>query len=311
MLPQELLEALQGFLTALQSQEASASTVDAYQRDLSRYLTMASAAGAARILDLSSAHVQALMAALQKAELSAATIARNLSALRRFHDHLLRQGVCTEDPTRDIAPPKVGRRDPVPLTVEEAQRLVSAAHGDDPRSLRDRAMLETLYAAGLRVSELTALECADVMATARLLRVHGRGARERIVPLGAPAVLSLERYMQIGRPHLTGHLTGQPAGDPASDPAGDTLFLNAQGQALSRMGVWKIIRATALAAKLDRSVSPQTLRHTFAAHLLDGGALLQDVQHLLGHADIASTQIYARDENEDLQQLHRQYHPRG
>ncbi|MBT3341697.1 MAG: tyrosine recombinase [Gemmatimonadetes bacterium] len=298
-LPGELVDALEEFLALLEVEEASASTLDAYRRDLERYLAAAHAGGAKCVADLAEDHVTGLVAALQGAELSSATIARNLSSLRRFHDHLLQQGTCPGDPTTRISPPKVGRREPDPLTVVEAERLVSAVHGDDPRSLRDHAMLETLYAAGLRVSELTALDGADLMAAARLLRVHGRGARERIVPLTEAAVVALERYVEIGRPHLAGADTD------------DTLFLNAQGRSLSRMGVWKIIRAAASAAGLERPVSPQTLRHTFAAHLLDGGALLQDVQHLLGHADIASTQVYARTTHEDLQQLHRTYHPRA
>ena len=160
-------------------------------------------------------------------------------------------------------------------------------------------MLEIFYATGLRVSELIALHCGDLTETTKLLHLQDRGGRDRIVPLGEAAVVSLCRYVKDGRPHLA---------VPSTD---DTLFLNVRGESLSRMGVWKIVRAAAVAARIDRTVNPQTLRHTFAAHLLDGGALLQDVQHLLGHADIASTQIYAREYDADLTQLHRTYHPRA
>ena len=305
----EFSGALEDFLTSLETDEASAGTLDAYRRDLERYLAMATGHGIDHLTELSSQHVAKLVETLQRAELSSATIARNLSSIRRFHDYLLRSGASSVDPTKDVSVPRVGRRDPDPLTMEEAERLVNAVNASDPRSLRDRAMLETFYATGLRVSELIGLHCGDLTQTTKLLHLQNRGSqkrgsqnhgvRNRIVPLGEAAVLSLCRYVQDGRPHMA---------VPTTD---DTLFLNAQGGALSRMGVWKIIRAAAVAARIDRTVNPQTLRHTFAAHLLDGGALLQDVQHLLGHADIASTQIYARQYDADLTQLHRTYHPRA
>jgi integrase/recombinase XerD len=295
----EFVGALEGFLTALEADQASAGTLDAYRRDLERYLSMATANGIDHLTDLSPQHVAELMDMLLQAEFSPATIARNLSSIRRFHDHLLRSGASSADPTRDVSVPRVGRPDPNPLTMEEAERLVTAVNADDPRSLRDRAMLEIFYATGLRVSELIALHCGDLTETTKLLHLQDRGGRDRIVPLGEAAVVSLCRYVKDGRPHLA---------VPSTD---DTLFLNVRGESLSRMGVWKIVRAAAVAARIDRTVNPQTLRHTFAAHLLDGGALLQDVQHLLGHADIASTQIYAREYDADLTQLHRTYHPRA
>ncbi len=292
-----LARALDGFIADLKTDRASGSTLDAYRRDLERYLSLATTHGVDQVTQLSPEHVKHLLDALQLAQLRSATIARNLSSVRRFHDHLMQTGASSSDPTRDVSQPRVGRRDPEPLTTQQARRLVTAVTGDDPRSLRDRAMLETFYAAGLRVTELTSLTCADVLAAQRLLRVRGRGTRERMVPLVGAAVQSLERYLESGHKQLAGE--------------SDILFVNSTGRALSRMGVWKIVRAAADKAGIERVVSPQTLRHTFAAHLLDGGALLQDVQHLLGHADIASTQIYARTQAADLTDLYNTYHPRA
>ena len=284
----ELDGALERFLADLKSEEVSKSTLDAYRRDLMRYLAAATQAGARGLTDLSAKHAAALVESLHQSALSSATIARNLSSLRRFHDHLLQERLLTTDPTEGLSPPRVGRRDPDPLSIDEAIRLVSAVQGDDPRSLRDRAMLETLYATGVRVSELISLRCADIQHEQRLLQVSGEGTRHRIIPVGQAALLALSVYDRSGRDHFVQETTT------------DTLFLNAQGRALSRMGIWKIIRAAAASAHIERTVSPQTLRHTFAVHLLEGGALLQDVQHLLGHADMASTQVYVRDVPSDL-----------
>lgn len=232
---------------------------------------------------------------------SAATIARSLCSLRRFHHHLLSGGTCAIDPTLGLTQPHVTRREPAPLTVDEARRLVDTVVGQEPIAMRDRAILEILYAAGLRVSELIALNRADLLLEHALLRVHGRGARERMVPLGRSAVDAATRYARFGRASLL------QAGDIEDAP----FFSNARGRPLTRMSVWKILRSAALAAGIDRPVNPQTLRHTFAAHLLDGGFDLRDVQHLLGHANISTTSIYTRADDERLQTLHKTFHPRA
>lgn len=299
-LPAPLRAALQGFLDDLTGQgELSASTLAAYGRDLASYLSHAAEAGAMDLADLSQAIVHSHVRHLTQAGRSPATVARSLSSLRRFHDHARAIGSCDSDPTAGLEPPRVDRREPEPLSVDEARRLVSAIRGDEPQARRDRAILEILYAAGLRVSELTALRSGDLLLDNALVRVHGRGARERMVPLGQAAVDAAGRYARDSRPLLV---------NADSD---DVFFLSNRGRPLSRMSVWKTIRSAAAAAAIDRTVSPQTLRHTFAAHLLEGGFGLSDVQQLLGHADISTTQIYARLDNERLQQLHRAYHPRG
>ncbi|MDP6018684.1 MAG: tyrosine recombinase [Candidatus Latescibacteria bacterium] len=305
--PGALNSALVAFLDALDRDSSlSASTLSAYRRDLERYLDFCASRDVrepgAIDAETTAAHVEHLRAAGR----SAATIARSLSSLRRFHDHLRVIGVSKTDPTVGLTPPRVTRREPDPLTVEEAQRLVSAVAGEDSLTMRDRAILEVLYATGIRVSELTALRSADLLLEHALIRVHGRGARERLVPVGGAAVDAATRYARHGRPSLTA-----AASAVETDVEDAPFFVNAQGHGLSRMSVWKIIRGAARAAGIDRAVNPQTLRHTFAAHLLDGGFGLQDVQHLLGHADISTTAIYTRADDERLQALHRAYHPRA
>lgn len=296
----DLREALRSFAAALDADGGlSPSTRGAYRRDVERYLGSAAAAGVRAATGLSRPFLRSHLDGLGAAGRRPATLARAVSALRRFHEHLRATGTCPEDPTEGLAPPRVGRREPAPLTVEEAERLLGAVRGDEPLALRDRALLELLYAAGLRVSELTALRPEDLLLGSALLRVRGRGARERIVPLGRAAVRAVERYVRYGRPRL------------ASAGAVEALFLSARGRPLARMSVWKMIRLAARGAGIARDVSPQTLRHTFARHLLDGGFDLRDVQHLLGHADISTTLIYARADDERLQQLHRAFHPRS
>jgi len=243
--------------------------------------------------------VEGILQSLGEAGLSAATIARNASSMRRFHDYLLESGVCPANPLENVDLPQRQRRPPAVLSVEEAERLLATVTGRDPLALRDRAILELLYGSGLRVSELIALEGPHVHLEPSLLRVLGKGARERLVPLGRQGALCLEAYQRHGRPSLV------------NSGSGDVLFLSSRGRALSRMSIWKTIRAAATAAGLPETVSPHTLRHTYAAHLLDGGADLRTVQQLLGHADISATQIYAQVDAERVRQVHQAYHPRA
>ena len=299
-LPADLLEALGEFLDSLERESGlSENTRSSYGRDLQRYLGHASGRGVRRLSELTAEAAGGHVDGLVEAGRSPATVARTVSSMRRFHEFLRITGRCLEDPTAGLRPPRVSRREPDPLTVEEAERLVSSVRGDEPLELRDRAVLEVLYATGMRVSELTALRTGDLLLDNGLVRVHGRGARERLVPLGRPAAEAAERYGRRGRPRLVGA------------DSEDTLFLGARGRAMSRMNVWKIIRAAARGAGLERPVNPQTLRHTFASHLLEGGFDLSDVQHLLGHADISTTLIYARTDDQRLRELHRTFHPRG
>ena len=295
-----LAEALEEFLHSLDREGGlSANTRSSYGRDLRRYLGEAAGRGARRPSELTAEAAGEHVTGLVEAGRSPATVARAVSSMRRFHEFLRSAGRCPVDPTAGLSSPRVARREPDPLTVEEAERLVSAVRGDEPLELRDRAVLEVLYATGMRVSELTALQTGDLLLDNGLVRVHGRGARERMVPIGRPAAEAAERYGRRGRPGLAG-----------ADSA-ETFFLGARGRAMSRMSVWKVISTAARGAGIERPVNPQTLRHTFASHLLDGGFDLSDVQHLLGHSDISTTLIYARADDQRLRELHRTFHPRG
>ena len=299
-LPAALAEALGEFLDSLSREGGlSASTRSSYGHDLRSYLNHAAGVGVRQLPELTAEAAAGHVTGLVEAGRSAATVARAVSSMRRFHEYLQTTGRCPDDPTAGLRAPRVARREPDPLTVEEAERLVSAVRGDEPLELRDRAVLELLYATGMRVSELTALRTPDLLLDNGLVRVHGRGARERMVPLGRPAAEAAERYSRRGRPLLAG------------DGSEEVLFLGARGRSMSRMNVWKVIRTAARDAGIERTVNPQTLRHTFASHLLDGGFDLSDVQHLLGHSDISTTLIYARADEQRLRELHRTFHPRG
>ena len=292
--------ALDAFLRFMQQQrQRSPNTIDAYRRDLRRYLDSLARQGLETMAAVRQEHVASLLRTLHDAGLKPSTIARNLTSIKRFHHFLLRQDAASHDPTENLEPPRLERKLPEVLTVDEIDRLLSAPDISDPLGRRDRSMLELLYASGLRVSELIALSRRALLLDSALLRIVDSRAHERLIPVGRQAVFHLENYLRDVRPRLL------------SSHSDDTVFLNARGGALSRMSIWKIIRAAAQKAQLDKEVSPHTLRHSFAAHLLEGGANLRVVQELLGHADISTTQIYARVDITHLKEVHRKYHPRG
>jgi integrase/recombinase XerD len=227
------------------------------------------------------------------------TSARLLSSLRRFYHYLLREGLITEDPTATLEAPKLGRPLPKSLSEEQVERLLNAPDMESPLGLRDRAMLETLYATGLRVSELVGLVVQQVNLQSGVVKVVGKGDKERLVPLGEESIGALERYLTSARREL---LKGKIS---------DALFPTARGTAMTRQAFWHNIKRYAKLAGIERNLSPHTLRHAFATHLLNHGADLRVVQMLLGHADLSTTQIYTQVARERLKQLHAQHHPRG
>jgi integrase/recombinase XerD len=227
------------------------------------------------------------------------SIRRAQSSLRTYWAFLLGEGAVAADPTERMESPKVWRRLPDVLSRDEVERLVEAPDPDHPLHWRDRAVLELLYATGMRVSELAELPLTGVDAAQGVCLVFGKGSKERIVPMGGPAMRALDRYLRDVRPALD---RGKGKG---------RVFLNARGGPLSRQAVWTIVRAARKRAGITHKVSPHTLRHSFATHLLEGGADLAAVQELLGHADIATTQIYTHLDREHLRDVHRKYHPRG
>ena len=231
--------------------------------------------------------------------LAAASIRRNVSAVRTYYRFLLGDGHVVRDPTERLELPRRWRTLPAVLTVEEVQRLLAAPTLDDPLVFRDRALLELAYGAGLRVSEWITLGVRDVLLEDGLVRVFGKGSKERLVPIGRPAIAAVAIYLRELRPKLE---RGSGKG---------VLLLNARGVPLSRMGAWKVLRKYVTAAGIGKRVTPHTLRHSFATHLLEGGADLRAVQDMLGHVDISTTQIYTHVDREYLRSVHRQFHPRG
>ncbi|MEE2659365.1 MAG: tyrosine-type recombinase/integrase [Candidatus Latescibacterota bacterium] len=286
-------------LSALETQLSNA-TLSAYRTDLSRYATFLREAGVSRADEITVDHPRRLLEQLSQRGLSAVTIARNASSLRRFHQYLVQCGHCQTDMTAELQTESLDAPLSDTLTTEQAAALVTAISGDSPLQLRNRALLELLYAAALRVSEIVTLEVGDLRLQEGLLRVgeHGKVA-ERILPLGDPACRACERYLESGRRQLVG------------DDSGDVLLLSVRGRQLSRMSVWKVIRDAASAARINRPVNARTVRNSCAAHLLRGGATLQDVQVILGHANIASTHaLGAAFAQVDITALHQTHHPR-
>jgi integrase/recombinase XerD len=230
---------------------------------------------------------------------SPATIQRKVACLRSFYRHLRRQELITDDPTVYLRAPKQSRRLPQVLTRDEVARLLVTPRGTEPPALRDRALLEMMYACGLRASEAIGLEVGDVDLESGILRARGKGAKERLVPIGSAASRALVAYLSRGRPRLVG------------DRMEATLFLNHRGGGLTRQGLYKIVQRHARAAGLDNKMSPHTLRHTFATHLLAGGCDLRSLQEMLGHADIATTQVYTHMSAERLKDVYFEAHPRA
>jgi integrase/recombinase XerD len=239
------------------------------------------------------------------------SIRRAQSSLRTYWAFLLGEGAVATDPTERMESPKVWRRLPDVLGRAEVERLVEAPDPDHPLHWRDRAVLELLYATGMRVSELAELPLTGVDAEQGVCLVFGKGSKERIVPMGGPAMRALDRYLRDVRPVLDRAPSSSSGKGKGTGKGKGRVFLNARGGPLSRQAVWTIVRAACKRAGIARRVSPHTLRHSFATHLLEGGADLAAVQELLGHADIATTQIYTHLDREHLRDVHRRFHPRG
>ena len=278
---------------------ASPRTNEAYLRDVSRFAVFCATKGAHAPANASARILREYVYHLKDLGLSPSSIRRNVSAVRSYFRFMLSEGELVRDPSERLEAPKRWRTLPEVLTVEEAEKLLLAPSLDEPLAFRDRAMLELAYGAGLRVSEWITLSTRDVLMDDHLLRVFGKGSKERLVPIGRKAIAAVAIYVRELRPKLE---RGQGKG---------ILFLNARGEPLSRMGAWKILRKYVDIAGITKPVSPHTLRHSFATHLLEGGADLRAVQEMLGHADISTTQIYTHVDREYLRSVHRQFHPRA
>jgi len=276
----------------------SPNTLAAYRADLTALERWLEGRGA-ELMSASRADLLSFMAARMEAGARPRSTARQLSSFRRFYRHLLRDGTMPEDPTAQIDMPKVGRSLPRSLTEEEVEALLAAPAVSDPLGHRDRTMLEVLYATGLRVTELVSLKLSSVNLSQGVLRIVGKGDRERLIPLGEEAVQWLQQFLQGPRVEIL--LERQT----------DYLFPTRRGDRMTRQAFWHIIKRHARTAGIRKDLSPHTLRHAFATHLLNHGADLRVVQMLLGHSDLSTTQIYTHVARERLKDLHAQHHPRG
>ena len=280
-------------------QGLSPRTQEAYARDLHRFAEYAEASGIAAPGDITARSLREYVYHLKDLGLAPASIRRNVSAVRTYFRFLTGDGIVVRDPSERLETPKRWRTLPDVLTVAEVQQILASPTLDDALVFRDRALLELAYGAGLRVSEWITVGVRDLLLEDGLVRVFGKGSKERLVPIGRSAIGAAAIYLRELRPKLE---RGEGKG---------VLFLNARGKPLTRMGAWKILRGHVKRAGLTKRVSPHTLRHSFATHLLEGGADLRAVQEMLGHVDIATTQIYTHVDREDLRKVHRSYHPRG
>lgn len=294
---EQLIEKYLRYLTV--ERGLAENSLAAYGRDLRRIAGYFKQAGAGSFGEVSRSQVARLLLTLREEGLAPRTVARRTSSLRGLYRFLLAQGYAKEDPTAHLESPTPWAHLPGVLSQEEVGRLLAAPLTSNPLGLRDKAMLELLYAAGLRVSEMVTLRLSDVDLEVGYVRCQGKGGKDRVVPLGRDAQTAVRRYLAGSRPYLQ---------KGRSTPV---LFLNRWGWPLTRQGFWKLLRAYAIAAGIDRRVTPHTLRHSFATHLLERGADLRAVQMMLGHADISTTQIYTHVSRAHLKLVYDRYHPRA
>lgn len=278
----------------------SKNTVSAYRRDLEGYTGyLKEKESLSSLNEVRRSHIIQYLMTLKDQGRASTTLARHTASIRSFHQFLLREKRADQDPSVHIETPKTERKLPKVLSVKEVEALLEAPKHDSPFGLRDQAMLEVLYATGIRVSELVQLDISDVHMTMGFVRCIGKGNKERIIPLGKMANESVRRYLENGRGALL------------KRKHSDALFLNHHGERLTRQGFWKILKGLALKAHIKKELTPHTLRHSFATHLLENGADLRSVQEMLGHADISTTQIYTHVTKSRLKDIYAAYHPRA
>jgi integrase/recombinase XerD len=291
---------LEGFRDFLSLEAGhSPNTVEAYLRDLRRMGEFAFSRGVRDPSRVGRALLRDFVYLLKDLGLSAATIRREVSAIRTYYGFLVGEGRVSEDPSDRLETPRRGRTLPDTLSVREVEALLAAPGIDDPLGWRDRALLELGYGAGLRVSELCGLVLTDLLLPESLVRVLGKGGKQRLVPIGRNTIGVVSVYLHSLRPTLDRGMSG------------GRVLLNTRGEPLSRVGAWGIVKRATERAGIEKRVTPHTLRHSFATHLLEGGADLRAVQEMLGHADLSTTQIYTHVDREYLRSVHKQYHPRG
>jgi integrase/recombinase XerD len=281
---------------------ASKHTLDAYKRDLATYTSFLAARGVRDVDRITRADVTAFIAELRSLELAPATIERKVAAVKGLHKFLVRESVTSNHPTVNLPLPRVPMRLPEVLSIDDIDRLLSQPFDDGPSGLRDRALLETLYGCGLRASEIAGLNVMDIDLDVGILRVFGKGSKERLVPVAGMASHALDAYLRHGRPRL------RSARSVSADDS--AVFLNQRGGRLSRQTIYVIVRRYCQRVGLER-LHPHTLRHSFATHMLEGGADLRSLQEMLGHADISTTQVYTHVDTRHIREEYLSTHPRA
>lgn len=295
-----LSEPIEGFLAWLELERGlSDHTISAYSRDLEQAAEFLQKQGASEWIQVDAAAVTAWTSELSRADYARTSQARKLSALRMFARHLVRENVRKDDFTELLAGPKLSRKLPDVLTRDEVERLLNAPSMSTPHGIRDRAIIELFYSSGLRVSELCEILLQSINLDDGYVRIFGKGSKERIAPIGSAAIKAVGDYIVAARPHFVKAKTGSE------------LFLSQQGRAISRKMVWVLIKDYAVKAGIKKVIKPHLLRHSFATHLLEGGADLRAIQEMLGHSDISTTQIYTSVEAARLADEHALYHPRS
>ncbi len=296
-----MLQALQTFMQYLSVERGLAqNTLESYERDLTQYIEHLKQAGIQSIEQSSRLHITAYVAELKKKGKAAATVSRSLVSIRSFYQFLVRERMLDKDPSINMETPKQEKRLPKVMSMGEVEQLLDAPQLSTIGGMRDKAMLEVLYACGIRVSELISLNTSDIHLGLGYIRCIGKGSKERIIPLGRIAAQTLDQYIQYARPKL---LKGSRADE--------ALFVGHLGTRMTRQGFWKIIKKHAAQAGIHKEITPHTLRHSFATHLLENGADLRAVQEMLGHADISTTQIYTHVTNRRMKEVYNQAHPRA
>lgn len=278
----------------------SQNTISSYKNDLTTLLKFMESKSVDDPSEISPGHLNSFFKSISDLGLSSTSAARYHSSLKGFFKYLFLNEYINVNPMEKILPPKKARSLPAVLSFEEIEKILNQPATDNKLGLRDKAVLETMYACGLRVSELIVLRISDLYLSEEVIRVFGKGSKERFVPIGRSAIKWIEKYLKNSRPLMM-----------KKSKSENILFLNSRGTKLSRMGLWKIVQRYASGAGIKREIHPHTFRHSFATHLLEGGADLRAVQEMLGHVDISTTQIYTHIDREYIKQVHKDFHPRG
>ncbi|WP_371825089.1 site-specific tyrosine recombinase XerD [Dolosigranulum savutiense] len=295
-------EALAEYIIYLKIERGlSANTVTSYKRDIEKYLTFLTEKKITQLDEVSRFEILDFLQTLRQSGVADNSIIRMVSSLRKFHQYLKRESIVSDDPMQLIDTPKKASTLPKAISPQAVEQLLEAPDTTTPLGVRDRTILELMYATGLRISELVNLKLSDMHLTMGFIQTMGKGEKERIIPLGEIASQWLDHYLDGARVYL----------QDQSAETSECVFLNSRGKGLSRQGVWKKVKQLALEAGIDQNVTPHTLRHSFATHLLENGADLRMVQELLGHADISTTQIYTHITKTRLKQVYSDYHPRA